>query len=560
MKNTQNLNQKAEIQCCFSRTMRLPRYGYMIAERKEVINRGIAYKVLTPALQRKCKEAMRCENTIVITKQVIVCPHCGKESSAYRNHELQIKSQEAINAWEFPQLSMFEEQPDKLTFNEPINITDHYVCPRCSTALSPSKGFVDVSITVNKRGVKISRRLEFKELFAIKWLPDQLCITEFELYETITFHLKKGRTFVALENENGNKLQVYDISNIKANHYFDDPIFELINLYKPINRELKNQFIKFFHTPLPFRTNELKIEQFILMTKFIGYDAAFYNALPYAEDKHLIEQRFDKMAKRLHHAKNVPDIFQKTTLPQVKSIRKVIFSNPALLFYKAELEQVWQLLEDVNRFRSFITSKQIFFKLWDFCKMPRLIDFYTEFKAELGIKGLCKIMIDAYLSKDYVAWYFMLSEYDKQVERRRWYNGNKYRGFYRGGADDMGAHFSIPISEHSSETFERSTLECCIQGYSFRRLKNSAEYLKAGKELNNCLTDWSWFCNYGYDVYGIMKKNKYIAAVEVRKHEIIQAHTYGNGDISENKSLKKAFDIWRNRNMLDDGEKSQVVR
>ena len=58
----------------------------------------------------------------------------------------------------------------------------------------------------------------------------------------------------------------------------------------------------------------------------------------------------------------------------------------------------------------------------------------------------------------------------------------------------------------------------------------------------------------------IMKKNKYIAAVEVRKHEIIQAHTYGNGDISENKSLKKAFDIWRNRNMLDDGEKSQVVR
>lgn len=124
----------------------------------------------------------------------------------------------------------------------------------------------------------------------------------------------------------------------------------------------------------------------------------------------------------------------------------------------------------------------------------------------------------------------------------------------------MGAHFSIPISEHSSETFERSTLECCIQGYSFRRLKNSAEYLKAGKELNNCLTDWSWFCNYGYDVYGIMKKNKYIAAVEVRKHEIIQAHTYGNGDISENKSLKKAFDIWRNRNMLDDGEKSQVVR
>ncbi len=554
MKNSENLNQiqKTDNQCCFCKTMRLPRYGYTIEERKKAVNRDIAYKVLTPALQRKCKEAVRCENTVVITKQVIVCPHCGKESPAYRNHGCQGKSQEAINAWVFPQVSLFEEQPGNLVFNTPIDTIDKFVCPRCSAVLSPSKGFIDASLTVNKKGVKISRRLEFKELFAIKWLPDQLCITEFELYETITFHLKNGRTFVALEDRNGNKLQVRDISNIKTNLYSDDPIFELVNLYKPINRELKNQFIKFFHSPLPFRTNELTVEQFILMTKFVGYDAAFYNALPYVEDKHLIEKRFVKMAKRLHYAKNVPDVFKKTMLPQVKSIRRVFFSNPALLFYKSELEQIWRLLEDVNRFRSFITSKQIFFKLWDFCKMPRLIDFYIEFKAELGLENLCKIMIDAYLSKDYIAWYFMLSEYDKQVERRRWYNGNKYRCFYRGGNDDMGAYFSIPIPEHSSEMFDRSTLECCIHGYSFRRLRSSAEYLKAGKELNNCLTDWWWFDN---DVYGIMKNNKYVAAVEVENCKIVQAQTYRNEDISENESLEKAFDIWKSRNRLYDGRK-----
>ena len=233
--------------------------------------------------------------------------------------------------------------------------------------------------------MKISRRLDLKELFSIKWLPNQLRITEFELYETITFHWKKGRTFVALEDGNGNKLQLYDISNIKVTRYSDDPIFELINLYKPIRRELKRQFIKISHSSLPFRANELTVEQFILMTKFIGYDAAFYSALPYAKDEYLIEKRFVKTAKRLHYAKNAPNIFQKTMLPQVKSIRKAIFSNPALLFYKAELEQVWQLLEDVNLFRSFITSKWIFSEIWELCKMPRLIDFYKEFKAELGL-------------------------------------------------------------------------------------------------------------------------------------------------------------------------------
>ena len=47
-----------------------------------------------------------------------------------------------------------------------------------------------------------------------------------------------------------------------------------------------------------------------------------------------------------------------------------------------------------------------------------------------------------------------------------------------------------------------------------------------------------------------MKDNQYVAAVEVRKYEIIQAHTDYNEDISQNRSLKRAFDIWKRRNML----------
>lgn len=85
--------------------------------------------------------------------------------------------------------------------------------------------------------------------------------------------MKNGHTFVSLEDGHGEKIKVYDISNIKANRYSNDPIFELINLYKPVNRELKNQFAKIFRGPLPFRTKELTVEQFLLMTKFIGYDS-----------------------------------------------------------------------------------------------------------------------------------------------------------------------------------------------------------------------------------------------------------------------------------------------
>lgn len=494
MTNSQKLTKtkKSDIPSCFCKTMRLPRYGYTIEERKKVIDCDNAYKVLTPALRRKCTKAVRCEDTI-----------------------------------------------------------GEFVCQKCSDVLPLSQGFIDASFTVKNREIKISQRLDLKELLAIRWLPNQLCITGFELYETITFNLKKGRTFVALEDESGKKIQVYDISNIKVNCYSDDPIFALINLYKPINRELKRQFINFSHSPLPFRTNELTVERFVLMTKFIGYDAAFFNALPYAENELLIEKRFLKTAKRLHYAQNAPNIFEKTALPQVKSTRKVIFCNPALLFYKTELEQVWRLLEDVDLFRRFIALKDIFTELRELCKMPRLIDFYTEFKAALGIKGLCKIMIDGNLNRNkrYIAWYFMLSEYDKKAERQKWHNDSRAITieFLRNDRHAMGADFSIPMPEWSSELSGCSALECCIQGYSFRRLRNSAEQLQAGKELPYWYSKWAWVYK---DVYGIMQNNKYVAAVEVENHKIIQVRTYCNEDISEDVSLKMAYDVWKNRNGL----------
>ncbi len=111
----------------------------------------------------------------------------------------------------------------------------------------------------------------------------------------------------------------------------------------------------------------------------------------------------------------------------------------------------------------------------------------------------------------------------------------------------MGAFFGVSIPERSSETFRYSDLECCIYGYSFRRLKNSMEFLQAGKELKNCLTGWQMFQN---NVYGIIKNNKYVAAVEIKGKVIIQAHTYRNGDISDDQNLKKAFDVWKTRNLI----------
>jgi hypothetical protein len=531
------------------KSMRIPRFGFTIEKQQKTVGRDVAFEVLTPARQRKSTLAVFENDNVVITKHVIVCPWCGKKAPAYHNN--QMEPHQLIDMWLAQQTSMFEKLPKTLLFNRPIEAMEKFVCPRCNMISHPSKGFIDVLFIVDRKTIKIFRKLELKELFQIKWGADKICITNFELYEAITFNLKNGHTYVSLEDGRGEKLKVHDISNTKANLYSDDPIFELINLYKPVNRELKNQFAKIFRGPLPFRTKELTVEQFLLMTEFIGYDSAFYSALPYADKGDLIERRFLKSAKRLHDAQKVPNIFEKTILPKVKSIRKIFFCNPALFFYTGELEQLWKIIEDINLFRNFITSKNIFSELAFLCKMPHLIDFYTEYKAEIGIKKLYHNFFQAtnrYWLYNYVSWYYLLSEYDRKVERQKWHDGwLEKRDDFEGIENDMGARFSVSIPDRSSKDFRHPGLECCINGYSFRRLKNSMEFLQAGNELKNCLTGWQFFRN---NVYGMIDNGKYVAAVEIKDNVIIQAHTYRNGDISGNHSIKQAFDIWKNRNLI----------
>ena len=531
------------------KSLRSHRFGFTIEEQQKTVGRDVAFEVLTPARQRKSTLAVFENDNVVITKHVIVCPWCGKKAPAYHND--QMEPHQLIDMWLAQQTSMFEKLPKTLLFNRPIEAMEKFVCPRCNMISHPSKGFIDVLFIVDRKTIKIFRKLELKEWFQIKWGADKICITNFELYEAITFNLKNGHTYVSLEDGRGEKLKVHDISNTKANLYSDDPIFELINLYKPVNRELKNQFAKIFRGPLPFRTKELTVEQFLLMTEFIGYDSAFYSALPYADKGDLIERRFLKSAKRLHDSKKVPNIFEKTILPKVKSIRKIFFCNPALFFYIGELEQLWKIIEDINLFRNFITSKNIFSELAFLCKMPHLIDFYTEYKAEIGIKKLYHNFFQAtnrYWLYNYVSWYYLLSEYDRKVERQKWHDGwLEKRDDFEGIENDMGARFSVSIPDRSSKDFRHPGLECCINGYSFRRLKNSMEFLQAGKELKNCLADWQFFRN---NVYGMIDNGKYVAAVEIKDNVIIQAHTYRNGDISGNHSIKQAFDIWKNRNLI----------
>lgn len=140
------------------KSMRIPRFGFTIEEQQKTVSLDEALEALTPARQRKSSLVEFEKDHVVITKHVIVCPWCGKKTLAYHDHQRKAFLPTDIQSAQ--QTSISEKTPQTLVFNRPIEAMDYFICPKCNTGSRPSKGFIDVLFTADKRKIRISRKLE----------------------------------------------------------------------------------------------------------------------------------------------------------------------------------------------------------------------------------------------------------------------------------------------------------------------------------------------------------------------------------------------------------------
>lgn len=536
--------------------IRVPGHSFTVEARQNFVELNLASIELIPENQQKISAAVWEDGRVKIIRHVISCPHCGNETPAYVEYvdgggsDFKARSQTEIIAWVSRQITMFGEQPKVLKFNTPISSLDEYICPKCGISLCMNDESADILIKKRGKSITVSKKLKFTDLFNIKWIKSQLNITGFDISESITFNLKKGRVFVSLKNNIVENLGRFDISNVKCDEYSEDPLFDSIGFYNSVQKELKRLFGEITKCPPPFDSGLLTAEKLILFTRFVGYSPEFYNALPYAENDRLIDRSFDKAAKSLRYAKNVPELYEKSGLPNTKSIRKIFFSSPELMFYIPELNGLWRIIGDINLFRSLITSKDIFIELMCLHKRPGLLEFYSEYNAEFGGASLVKMMShhrDYW--HNYAVHYLILNDYEKKTERKKWKDSfpSDIDMFYLYGCDLPGSRFSVPVPGNTTGSNRYSEFECCIRGHSFTRLKNSAEYIKAGNMLHNCLTDWREIDG---AVYVVMKNNKYLAAVQVKDDKIVQVYADNNESIRKHKNLYDIYKIWKDKNKL----------
>ena len=537
----------------------VPGFGYVIRSREIRIDRDTAPDVLTPKIQKRLTKAIRCDDAVLLVKHAAVCPRCGKELPAYSRNpaaerKFTAKTPEELERWSSYQMSLFGDEPEEIEFNTPVDKISRFFCPRCGEAFHKSGGFRNVVITAKKRKVSVMLRLGSADFFKIDWAPKTKLAewSRHTVFETITFNLNNGHTFLSLESGSGCRYTVRDITGARLPDSNSDPVIEIVETCKPVRRALKRFLEPYWNGRMPFSQRELTIARYILLVRFVGYDRSFYRAVPCTDHENEIVKSFARRAERLHFASHVPRLFASSGLPEVKSISKTIYTAPAWMFYQAELERLWGFIKDLNYFRRLFEpggATNLFETLSVLHRQPACFSFLSEYAEEAGEKKLFRLL--AYGRSrwwDYAPVYLSLSDHYKAIEKTKWKTAFFPRGHAVDGPPVGPTAFSIPVPAAGSRAGACLPPDGAVCGYVFTRLSSSREYRLAGTQLHNCLKDY-WRL-YNGTVYGIVKDHRYLAAVELCGRVIRQAYTSYDRPMDAEGPLFEAYEIWKRNNGL----------
>ncbi len=509
-------------------------------------------------VSRKRKQAIYLYNLPVFgyilreQNHLIRCPYCGKERRMKPGALSEIKS---------------------------------YTCPNCENNSTKSIG--EISAWVERNGHKIIVKckagydsflnaLESFENHAVDITLSSEDIAE--MFISLTFNLQKGHIYLSYLGKKQRVLFQHDVTEEPFEIYNFLPIMRVVENNKTIARRIKREFESVWKSKLPFEVGLHSYDKLRLMTMFVGYDETFYYALPFEENGYLIERSFRKRKKGIHFSRNLPKLLRNSSLPDSKSIRRMMFTRPWLFFYLKELCDVYELFDSIIVLKQLLSCDDskanpakymlfplIFHKFPKITRMHRLLFEHFPEKPFLSVQGDA----DFYLSHtnsfiNYLLGLSLLNDKDLHLEMKRIqkkkrikYTTEMKRHFHYGILflyKRIGAWISIPCS-----TDGLNIGDTVIGNYRFFRLKNTSDYLLAGQRLKNCLGSW-WekadYDNREEDVYVASERGSYIAAFSViakgEKTVVEYASGLRNRSIRRNKALMNAYEKWKSKFDLTD--------
>ena len=505
--------------------------GYKLIEKSQTLPITEASDLLLSEKQYNYFSATNnFDKTATLFYFVLKCPYCEHEVAL--KHFSSPIDLDVVNFWSTWQLSAFSDNHHILKLSEPKEYNLMY-CPNCKK--ESNKSTTDYLITVEKIKSKIilsHKIVDIGETLQTFWIDKIELNAPFHYYKTLIFNLKNGHTYIKIEDKLKNPVYIRDITQ--------NPTLlknELISNLISSNQHLRKVLSELFNSlsPLAFSPDEITLEKLVMSTQFVGYEKSFYYTIPFFAKTYKIFPGFKKIAKRVHTSGKVPLLYNQLKLPSHKSTRRIIFSNPGLLFYYREIILLYNAINNVDYFNRVLKLQHIYLILAKINCFPIIAQFISEAIQFDNIGSVINKISTAFESLcTYALNYMSMSESCKKQERKqnRWiqsYNQYSY-GYFTSLLPSI-IRFIPP----------KQINNCEIDGYNFEWLITSHDYITASQKMNNCL-DITY-----QPVIVVRSKSNYIAAISfdaLNYNKIDCALMCDNRDVHNSAPLCDAIRKW----------------
>ena len=525
--------------------------GFKIVERQQTMDIQRAVTLLSRRGQRKFTSAAydgEQATQATLTSHYVHCPCCESWSLAYswnlyRDAFIRLPK-EKIESWA-DQMSLFPTDSTLLLPNK-VCEADSVTCPKCGRTSFPYTQQRTVQIRIEGKKIMLTTEMYGEIPLMLLARTHRLPI-----HQTAVFNTKKGRVYLRITDDEGSILKTRDVT--AANKEWKESVVrELLDKHAIIRRKLAAAFrLLWPATSFPFSNKELTPKDFISMTRFWGYPTSWYAALPYdSEDDDWIEESFQLNERWYHTPDKLPALYDSTTLPRAKSIRRIFFQNVEVFIYVRELEILWNLLKDVNRFHQMLERCDLFRVLSFMHTYPAAaLEFFRDYADIKGKEALLKIIDLRWLHvQDYACKYYAQTPAAREKARKSWRNDQN--AIVRRTV----VPFAVPEISTVQDSGKAKSSESIINGYSIAFLRTQADYIRAGSELDNCLAEYT-----SSDHVAVIKKgrsSRCCAAFEVSGNTIIQAR--GPHNLPLEKELEAVLNRWAQRNHYQINLKNDV--
>lgn len=521
--------------------------GYTVKEHREILDIQSAEDRLSSGKRRRryaYAERLEDEQSAFLKGYSLVCPFCGKESSAYLGAETCGIQKMQVEAWADRQLTVFEAPHKRLVIHPQLQLPKKLKCARCFRESAQGRSEQTIVIQCRRKKLTVETKSNNTALLNLLFTRCRRSLTlSFPFTERFTLNLRNGHCYCSVIDGTGQEIVVADITRC-PDHAPNSTVMTLIQTYPVLKRKLVRVFEKATGRKCPFSMHELTAERLVFMNLFQGFSKQFYDAVPLTDDL-ILGREFDRVTKRLHCESDAEVLFKHSKLPQVKSVRRRMFEQPGMFFYTEELEKIWAMFcalapNDYDRFCRMLSMPQLFYTLALMKQYPATCAFFADYCREQGGgKAFLKLINDYRKEKifSYAILYAAMAGKWRRKEQKDW---RARKNLDVASRQALYIHYSVPELTNSQMYHDS-----CVQGFAFSWLRSSAEYVRAGNALDNCLRDWR--PDKGDAVLVIKRKTLPVAAIEVCKGGVLQAYGAHNKRINTDADVFHAFDEWTRR-------------